>query len=262
MNSLHCESQQLDHHECEGFWKARACKYGHTGWSDQFIYQFDQLCRMQTFTAWLHSSFATAGKALDFGCGSGDFSRLLVKLGWTVSGCDKYIRPKFVHPRFSFLNALPEWQSQPNSFDLIVSITVLDHIKSDQEFQACLEHLRRLLKPTGMFCFLEYSPDLFKAPSDYQAFRPMSTWRRCLQEAGLHLEKTESVFHPIDAPIPAWNAYQKHPYSRVYKKIRLRWISRMIPLWPLKAVAATCLQQHGRPTPTGSPLNMLTGRTF
>jgi 2-polyprenyl-3-methyl-5-hydroxy-6-metoxy-1,4-benzoquinol methylase len=66
------------------FWQERFAAHGNTGKADTKIYAFDQECGLQWLREWLDKTQLPPGKALDFGCGSGDFSKLLVKLGWNV----------------------------------------------------------------------------------------------------------------------------------------------------------------------------------
>lgn len=241
------------------FWKTRFATYGHTGWSDRFIYEFDQPCRLFAFSSWLGTNLPAAGKALDFGCGTADFARLLIGLGWSVIGYDRYVKPRFTHSKFEYLNVLPDTVEQKGFYDLIISITVMDHIMDNAEFLGSLLQIRQLLKPSGSFFFLEYSNSSFRQPSAIQMFRTMQTCREYLERAGLQLIKNEPFFHPDDAPIPAWEAYKKHPYLQIARMLLKCGFKGKIPECFLRNAAKACLRRHGYTAPQTSPLNILTG---
>ena len=57
------------------FWQDRFVAQGHTGWFDPRVYAFDALCRLGVLSQWLEDQALSVGLALDFGAGSGDFSR-------------------------------------------------------------------------------------------------------------------------------------------------------------------------------------------
>jgi 2-polyprenyl-3-methyl-5-hydroxy-6-metoxy-1,4-benzoquinol methylase len=100
------------------------------------------------------------GSALDVGCGSGPFSRFLAANGWEVVGIDASIKMieeaehsansgsrlisggslQFIHSR------LEEFDRPAESFDLIVSFSMLEYIEDDR---AALGKLAKLLKQGG-----------------------------------------------------------------------------------------------------------------
>jgi SAM-dependent methyltransferase len=241
------------------FWKQRFAIHGHTGWANRFIFEFDQQCRILVFSSWLAANLPIAGKALDFGCGTGDFSRFLVGLGWAVMGYDKYIKPDFKHPRFEFSNLFPGLKEQATCYDLIISITVLDHIKDDDEFLRSLLSIRGLLKPKGSFFFLETSPASFMRPSFCKAFRSMHTWREFIDRAGLQLEKTIPFFNPEEASIPAWEAYRKHSYSQLGRILLHYGFKGTVCQRLLGKAAKDCLLSYGYTEPRTSSLNIMVG---
>lgn len=243
------------------FWTNRLRSHGHTGWADSRIYRFDQRCRLLLFKRWLDESGLKPGSALDYGCGTGEFSRLLLREGWTVTGYDKFISPAVAHDKFTATrDRTAAGKSGP--FDLVISITVLDHVMSDGEFAQELEFIRQTLKPAGRYFFLEYSPPAAVSRSDYQAFRTMARWAQALQNAGLSLERTEPFFHPDEAPIPAWRDYDRSGVVRCAGKIE-GLIHRPGQLnWLRDVSASLSLGRYPYSAPSGSsPINVLTGRT-
>jgi len=232
---------------------------GHTGWLDPKIYGFDQVCRLQVFETWLDSRGLRPGLALDFGCGTGDFSRLLVHKGWDVIGYDKFVVPNYRSPSFRYLNAI-DGQKNAKIFDLVISITVLDAIMDDTEFVHILHRLRGAMRTGGHFFFLECSPADRVERSSYQAFRSMPVWVSTLQEAGYCLTETIPFFHPIDAPVRAWSIYERMAITRVVSRVgNKKWL-RLGSRRLLNIAARKCLLLESYTPPRSSTINILAGR--
>ena len=70
------------------YWENRTKEKGHTGWSDPIIYSYDQKIRLNTVKYILKSLSIRGGSALDYGCGTGDFSVLLSKFFDKVKATD------------------------------------------------------------------------------------------------------------------------------------------------------------------------------
>jgi 2-polyprenyl-3-methyl-5-hydroxy-6-metoxy-1,4-benzoquinol methylase len=134
------------------FWRDRFAAHGHTGWSDSRIYVFDQQCRLSVFSQWLDDQAFSGKLALDFGAGTGDFSRLLIDRGWQVVSYDKYIRPTFQHRKLQTASSTEVVEALA-PYDLIISITVLDHIMDEAEFRQQVVDFKNWLKSDGRFFF-------------------------------------------------------------------------------------------------------------
>src|SRR6266404_4273273 len=59
------------------FWKDRVKVHGHTGWAYPRIYAFDQAARLLAIQDTVDRFGLSGDAAMDYGCGTGDFSRLL-----------------------------------------------------------------------------------------------------------------------------------------------------------------------------------------
>ena len=148
------------------FWHDRFAAFGHTGWFDPLIYAFDQQCRLGVFSQWLDDQAFSGKLALDFGAGTGDFARLLIDRGWQVVSYDKYVRPTFQHRKLQTASSA-EVVAALGPYDLIVSITVLDHIMDEAEFRQQVVDFKNWLKSDGRFFFFEYSSPSAQPPSSY-----------------------------------------------------------------------------------------------
>jgi len=94
--------------------------------------------------------FPRGTKVLDIGCGLGEFSHILTKKGFAVQcadGSKTYVRrmkKKGFHAKcFDFNEKFPY---QKNSFDLVVSLEVIEHVEKAEQF---LSEIHRILKPGG-----------------------------------------------------------------------------------------------------------------
>lgn len=240
------------------FWQDRFAAHGHTGWSDSRIYVFDQQCRLSVFSQWLDDQVFSGKLALDFGAGTGDFSRLLIDRGWQVVSYDKYIRPIFQHRKLQTASSA-EAVAALAPYDLIVSITVLDHIMDEAEFRQQVINFKNWLKSDGKFFFLEYSSPTPQPPSSYQVFRTMKAWEDALAGAKLRLEAVEPFFEPDEAPVPAWASYRA---SLIVKACG--WLPRLrVPMALTRALLAhatkTALRRHSYSAPASSPIHILSG---
>jgi ubiquinone/menaquinone biosynthesis C-methylase UbiE len=138
-------------------------------------------------------------KVLDIGCGTGDFIALSAELGAaSVEGVD--ISPKVLakaatrfanDPRVSLERGLvQDCVSQEERYDLITSITVLQHHVEEQELVDTLKVLHRVLKPDGRLIVLELAPphqDIDRQYSRgmlYLVERPPQVWRSAFHTAG------------------------------------------------------------------------------
>lgn len=249
------------------YWRQRCRTHGHTGWSDPFIYAFDQEERLRLIEHTLHSLNLPPQKALDFGCGTGDFSRLLLKEGWSVVAYDPYVRPSIEHPHFQYVEHSKDLRLHQGTCHLATSITVLDHILEEAAFQEALYILRSSLADGGHLLLVEYAMDAAGDPeqtppaNSYQSFRDIATWQACLRYAGFEIVKMQSVPHPVLSPSQSCREYATSLPVRVLRRLqRLSMAARrMQPM--LKWQARRCLERHpAEPCPkedAGSPLKLM-----
>tara|TARA_Y100000593_G_C4311446_1_gene338546 strand:- start:32 stop:715 length:684 start_codon:yes stop_codon:yes gene_type:complete len=103
------------------------------------------------FCNYLFSEFPKGSKLLDVGCGNGDFTYELERLGFDVCGIDfseehnlgnKFIKVDIQKDKYPF----PD-----NHFDLVFSKSVIEHL-TDPGF--LFDEVHRILKPGGTFVCL------------------------------------------------------------------------------------------------------------
>lgn len=115
---------------------------------------------------------------LDLGCGAGDYKNVLEKSGYRWVGLD-YKHPKA--PMWADAHALP---FSENTFDLIISLAVLEHI----EYPAVmLREVYRVLKPGGVYLGSVAYLVPFHDRASYYNMTHHGVWS-ALNNAGLAIE--------------------------------------------------------------------------
>jgi ubiquinone/menaquinone biosynthesis C-methylase UbiE len=212
------------------FWNTRTKKYGHTGWSNSFIYAYDQQARLMAVEKILNSLSFNTSLALDFGTGSGDFAGLLAKYFESVIAFDisdavirkakkKYGQIKNI--QFIGGNNIEEIGIPFNTVDVILTVTVLDHIMADCELTKILKYFERLLNEKGIIVAFEYALNHKKSPTSYQRFMQLEDWRTIFLNCGFSLDKSYGFYHPSEDPCESYLSYKSHTTGIKGKMLRL-----------------------------------------
>lgn len=245
-------------HSAHDFWRARYERSGHTGWNEPVIYAYDQLERLAFVEAELDRLECRGGHALDLGCGSGDFSKLMLAHGLRVSGYDPFVRPTIEAVGFQHFDSLEAVAEAGSGWDLILSVTVLDHVLDGTELTTILGVLRRGIRDGGHLLMIEYSLDESEThASDYQAFRSLKEWHELLWGCGWKLTRTCPVPHPERSPSQGYRAYARRWPVRVLQRIRHRLPIAQTLLGPLlPALARREFARFGLGQVASSPLKL------
>lgn len=118
-------------------------------------------------------------RALDFGCGTGRFTRELHALGFAVTGIDisgemVAAARQYLPQDVRLLTGSPDQICEERTFDLVTASMVFQFIREiDLSFRA----LDRLIKPSGVFAFSVFHPPfvagLLKTKSIFKDFDSM-----------------------------------------------------------------------------------------
>lgn len=140
---------------------------------------------------------------LDVGCGIGRWSIEIAKRGNRVVGVDvsqtmvslarRNSRRAGVECEFAVGGAAAFRLRQ--SFDVVLAVTVLQHLVDDAEFSTALCNLTDHLKPGGRLVLLEVAPTSLTSSCDSPVFRArsLSTYRTSLAELGFAIESVRGV---------------------------------------------------------------------
>jgi len=219
------------------FWNTRVRRLGHAGWSDPVIYAYDQLARLRAVDEVLRGLDIPRRRALDFGTGTGDFAALLSRSFEHVFAFD--ISPavlRVAKNRYGDLgniqfreDSVRAWSAIDGSLDLILTVTVLDHILDADTWRAVLHQFRNRLGPDGVLLSLEYAPHTPRRSTDYQAFRTLSAWRSTGAACGLALQRAIGFHHPEESPAVSYLRYlaklgtmRRRVLSLLIRRARLR----------------------------------------
>jgi SAM-dependent methyltransferase len=190
------------------FWD-RACEAkGHTGYEDALLHRYDQPLRLALVGRILKRLFPAGmqGRStLDIGCGSGDFIALQRSHQARVTGAD--ISPAVIrntarrfagdHQVALLTGTILDLSLPQEAFDVITSVTVLQHIVAPGEFIRSLQALASSLRADGHMIVLELAPP-HPAPVQitdsrgyaYLLERPPAHWQAAFEQAGLRVIDT------------------------------------------------------------------------
>ena len=251
------------------FWMQRLSAHGHTGWSDQFIYAYDQLERLAIVSSVLDGLPESGGTrlAIDFGCGTGDFSRLLLSKRYEVCGYDTFVQPRITSTAFSHAGRYDEIPFDSSTAALVLSVTVLDHLLDDAALDGALGLVRDKLRSDGHLILLEYALDSEAdrtremRDNPYQAFRTVTDWQDRLAAHGLRREMVRPVPHPVESPSPGFRVFRR---SLVVRAVARLGIARLAPALAgrlLRGRARWLIARHPVPREPGpSPLKLMVFR--
>jgi 2-polyprenyl-3-methyl-5-hydroxy-6-metoxy-1,4-benzoquinol methylase len=208
------------------YWNQRLARYGHTGWSDFATYWYDQTLRLKAIeTVVLDDAPAMPlphASALDFGCGVGDFCALLSErfdqvVGYDLSA-DIVQRARSRHPssRIRYTAQLDDALRGPH--DLILCVTVLQHVTDDDELAAVLRRFADALTPDGRVAVMETLADS-EQHAGHLKRRTQAGLRALFAQAGFTLTAQHSFYHPSEAPTPAYVRYRARPDVRVLARL-------------------------------------------
>lgn len=203
------------------FWNQRTKRYGHTGWSDQAIYFYDQKIRLNTIASVL-DELDISGTALDYGCGIGDFSNLLGQKFEKVIATDssdevlKRARKKYTKPNISFVD-FPKFCLN-TELGLILEITVFQHILNDEDLVALLREFHKNLKPASYMLVLDSFSDNDRV-NNYTHLRKSAHFIKTVEDVGFQTVSIRNFYHPDYVPTPEFNRYRNKFITKIANRL-------------------------------------------
>lgn len=173
---------------------------------------------LESYLAELGRGWADFPRILDWGCGAGRVTRyMLSETGCGITGADidpdniAWCRQAYPDGRFEQVPLRPPTAFEDGAFDLVVGLSVLTHLREDDQW-LWLGELQRIVRPGGLAFLSVQGPTQFA----YNRFPPRLY--RVVQERGyLDLSRDSA----LDAVIGDTEYYRAAMHSRPY--ITERW---------------------------------------
>lgn len=191
----------------QGSGLAAVCSYG----MPEFYNRMIHYCQHLALRPWLDIEPGT--RVLDVGCGVGRWSTLLAGRGGLVTGMDlsptmitqaqRRAKATGVQNRCRFLVQDLAQLDAGETFDLIVGVTVLQHILEPQALRAAVRRMTDHLAPGGRMVLLEAAPARVAKHCDTTVFRARerNVYLDLFAAAGLELRAMTGV---DPAPFKTW----------------------------------------------------------
>jgi 2-polyprenyl-3-methyl-5-hydroxy-6-metoxy-1,4-benzoquinol methylase len=186
---------------------AAVCSYGMPEFYNRMIHH----CQQLALEPWL--DVVAGARVLDVGCGVGRWSSLLAARGALVTGMD--LSPTMIDlakrradahgvaTRCRFLVQDLAQLDAGGTFDLVLGVTVLQHILDPDALRTAVQRMSAHLAPGGRMVLLEAAPARVAKHCDTMVFRARqrSVYLQLFAEAGLELRAISGV---DPAPFKTW----------------------------------------------------------
>ena len=202
------------------YWEARARRFAADGAGLAAVCSFGMpyfynrtidLCQRLALQRWLQVRPGT--RALDVGCGVGRWSRVLARRGAAVTGIDlsrtmiaeaqRRTNGAPLRGQCRFLVQDLAALEAGDTYDLVLSVTVLQHILDAEALRAALQRMVQHLDRDGAMVLLEAAPQHPVGTCDSAIFRARarSSYLRLFSECGLEVRAITGV---DPAPFRTW----------------------------------------------------------
>lgn len=186
---------------------AAVCSYGMPEFYNRMIHD----CQRRALQPWLNVTAGT--RVLDIGCGVGRWSTLLAARGAQVTGVD--LSPTMIAQaqrraaqhrlgeRCRFLVQDLAQLDVDGAFDLVLGVTVLQHILDTAALQTAVQRLAAHLAPGGRMVLLEAAPVRRATHCNTSVFeaRPRDAYLQVFAQHGLRVHSLSGV-DPV--PLKTW----------------------------------------------------------
>ncbi len=214
------------------YWIERVGKYGHTGWSDQVTYMYDQSMRLHLVAKIVKKYFPNgANISLDYGCGSGDFTNLLSTFSKQTIGVDLAdeiiisATKKYNEKNISFYGT-DKFELKSNKYSIITAITVFQHILEDRKLIELLHNMNVNMEEDGVLIIIDsYGENI---ESDYMKQREFEEFLNLLEKTNFVLFETYNLYHPQFYPTKLFKKYRNNFLIKIFNRLKLiNWIKKI-----------------------------------
>jgi 2-polyprenyl-3-methyl-5-hydroxy-6-metoxy-1,4-benzoquinol methylase len=194
------------------FWNNRVKKYGHTGWSDFATYYYDQNLRLNAINNLIRKYGINDTLALDYGCGTGDFSKMMSQYFENIIAVDiseEIInKAKLTNRNYKIKFKMIDKKIFTFKYNLIICITVLQHIKNDDELNELINNFNLSLNGNGIVIILEsFSKEVDE--NNYTKLRNADFIKNMFSKCGFKLINFYNFYHPLYHPTHLFKNYRK-----------------------------------------------------
>jgi len=200
------------------FWNSRASSEKTTGYSDYSVAFFDQLMRLKVIERVLDEYIALDLKkatVLDFGCGKGDFvsyfsDKVAFVVGYDISQeILELARENCANISNVLLtNSLNEIDLE---FDVVLSVTVMQHILDDNELSSVLSVLSTKCKQNAVVAALEtLECNGFDLPAlPHLKVRKLEDLAALFERSDFRIVSVRPFYNPFLIRTPSYIEYRK-----------------------------------------------------
>jgi ubiquinone/menaquinone biosynthesis C-methylase UbiE len=207
--------------EIEAFWEARADRFAPEGEGLRAVCSYAMpafynraidLTQRVALDAVIRS-IGSADSVLEYGCGIGRWTRQIARYSRDVVGVDfstsmlreaeRRTAAAGLKSRCRFMQCDVSALDLRRQFDLVIGVTVLQHIVEETRFRSAVEQLAHHVKPGGRLVIFEAAPSTVDHRADTGTFhaRPLADYLDRIALAGLTVEQMRGV---DPAPFKLW----------------------------------------------------------
>jgi SAM-dependent methyltransferase len=241
------------------FWESRAqrfaaageglkaiCSYAMPGFYNRAI-DLTQRAAMRD----LIRAIPRGAQVLEYGCGVGRWTREIARRGAHVTAVDfsatmlheartrTHAEDLAEHCRF--IQSDVTTLDLPERFDVVLGVTVLQHVLDDERLALTIARLARHLKPGGRMILVEAAPGADRQSCDTATFRarPLSSYLQKMRSAGLKVVLIRGV---DPSPLKLWVVPRFNSWPRALALSALA-LATLISL-PVDVLLARFLTRH------------------
>lgn len=208
---------------------------GMPSWFNAYFGHFQRRALLQLIPK---IGLARGMRGLDLGCGTGRWTSLLLRMGLQSYGFDlgrgalEYAARQWRQAQFS-CGQLPFLSFADDSFDLAISVTVLQHIPYAQQ-DASVQSIARVLRSGGYLLACETIVKEDPAPHIFG--NSMETWLAMFRQAGFQLEGQSACEYLPHVKLFHWGRRLLGKTARDGQRVDVSSIARLLARHPLLAI--------------------------